>query len=105
MGTGGLTSVQAAARLAEFGPNEVREAGVPSWRRLAKRFWGPLPWMLEATIVLTLAWGKDLEGTIITVLLVLNSVIGFVQQSRADGALELLHKRLAVNARVRRDDR
>ena len=89
--------------MVEFGPNEVAEQRDPSWRTLARRFWGPLPWMLEGTIVLTLALGKDLEGAIITVLLVLNSVIGFVQQSRADEALELLRKRLAVNARVRRD--
>jgi len=59
--------------------------------------------MLEGTIVLTLALGKDVEGAIIAVLLVLNSVIGFAQQSRADEALELLRNRLAVNARVRRD--
>ena len=61
--------------------------------------------MLEGTIVLTLLLGKDLDGAIIAVLLVLNSVIGFAQQSRADDALELLRKRLAVNARVRRDGR
>ena len=76
---------------------------MPAWRRLATRFWGPLPWMLEGTIVLTLLLGKDLEGLIITVLLVLNSAISFVQQSRSDDALTLLRQRLAVNARVRRD--
>jgi len=57
----------------------------------------------RGTIVLTLALGKDIEGVIITVRLVLNSVVGFLQQSRADEALELLRQRLAVNARVRRD--
>ena len=75
----------------------------PAWKRLARRLWGPLPWMLEGTIVLTLALGKVLEGAIIAVLLLVNTVIGFVQQSRADGALALLRRRLAVNARVRRD--
>ena len=99
----GLTTAEAARRLVQFGPNEVEEQRDPSWRKLIQRLWGPLPWMLEGTIVLTVALGKDLEGAIITVLLVLNSVIGFVQQARADDALELLRKRLAVNARVRRD--
>jgi H+-transporting ATPase len=61
--------------------------------------------MLEGTIVLTLLLGKDAEAVIITMLLLLNSVIGFLQQSRADNALELLRSRLAVNARVRRDGR
>jgi H+-transporting ATPase len=99
----GLTSEEAASRLAQFGPNEVAEARVPAWRRLGGRLWGPLPWMLEGTIVLTVLLGKHAEAVIITVLLLLNSVIGFVQQSRADDALALLRTRLAVNARVRRD--
>jgi H+-transporting ATPase len=100
---GGLTTLEAGRRLARFGPNEVADARDPAWKRLARRLWGPLPWMLEGTIVLTLALGKVLEGAIITVLLLVNTVIGFVQQSRADGALALLRQRLAVNARVRRD--
>ncbi len=61
--------------------------------------------MLEGTILLTLLLGKDLEAAIITLLLVLNSVISFAQQARADEALRLLRGRLAVNARVRRDGR
>ena len=99
----GLTSTEAARRRAEFGPNEVVEHHEPAWRRFLARFWGPLPWMLEATIVLTVALGKDVEAVIITVLLVLNSVISFFQQARADDALALLRRRLAVHARVRRD--
>ena len=102
-GGGGLSAAEAAARLARVGPNEVPERRLPAWRVLASRFWGPLPWMLEGTIVLTLALGKDLEGAIIGVLLVLNSVISFVQQSRAGDALALLRGRLAATARVRRD--
>ncbi len=101
----GLTSVEAARRLREIGPNEVRERRDPAWRRFLTRFWGPLPWMLEATIVLTVALGKGVESLIIAVLLVMNSVISFVQQGRADDALALLRGRLAVNARVCRDGR
>jgi len=101
----GLTSVEAARRLGEVGPNEVVEHRDPGWRRFLTRFWGPLPWMLEATIVLTVALGKGVESLIITVLLVMNSVISFLQQARADDALALLRGRLAVTARVRRDAR
>jgi len=99
----GLTSTAAARLLEEVGPNEVPERRRPFWRQLARRFWGPLPWMLEGTIVLTLVLGKDLEAAIITTLLAVNSVIGLLQQVRADTALELLRRRLAVHARVRRD--
>ena len=89
--------------MADVGPNEVVEQRDAAWLRFLTRFWGPLPWMLEATIVLTVALGKDVEALIITVLLILNSVISFFQQSRSDDALALLRRRLAVNARVRRD--
>jgi H+-transporting ATPase len=101
----GLTSADAARLLAEIGPNEVAERRQPAWLGFVRRFWGPLPWMLEVTIVLTLLLGRTLDGAIITALLVINSVIGFVQQARADQALQLLRERLSVNARVRRDGR
>ena len=101
----GLTSAEATARLARFGPNTVGEVRESAWLRCARRFWGPLPWMLEATIALTVVLGKDLEAVIIAVLLVLNSVISFFQQSRSDEALRLLRQRLEITARVRRDGR
>ncbi len=99
----GLTSDEAARLLGRYGPNEVEERREPWLLRFAKRFWGPLPWMLEGTIALTLVLGKDLEGAIVALLLFVNSVIGFRQQSRSDRSLELLRTRLAANARVRRD--
>jgi magnesium-transporting ATPase (P-type) len=45
----GLSSAEASRRLASSGPNAVPDRPMPAWRRLAKRFWGPLPWMLEGT--------------------------------------------------------
>ncbi len=100
---GGLSCEEAARRLAHHGPNELPERTVAWWRRLASRFWGPLPWMLEGTIGLTLLLGRDVEGVIVTVLLVVNSLISFVQQTRAGEALALLRERLAVTARAKRD--
>ncbi len=60
--------------------------------------------MLEATIVLELALGKFLEGIVIAVLLVSNASLSLFQETRARSAVELLQKRLAVRARVLRDD-
>jgi H+-transporting ATPase len=99
----GLDRAEAVRRLTVHGPNAIEEQRVPAWRRLGARFWGPLAWMLEVTIVLTLVLGKDLEAGIIAALLVVNSLIGFQQSARAERALALLKTRLAVNARVRRD--
>jgi H+-transporting ATPase len=101
----GLSDDEAARRLASDGPNEVAAVRVPAWRRLVARFWGPLPWMLEATVVLTLVLGKHLEAGVIAALLVVNGLIGFVQQGRAASALAALRSRLSVDCRVFRDGR
>jgi H+-transporting ATPase len=99
----GLSSAEAARLLADVGPNAVEERAEPAWKRFAQRFWGPLPWMLEATIALTLALSKDLQAGIIAALLVVNSFLAFRQSAKSDRALAALKQRLAVSARVRRD--
>jgi H+-transporting ATPase len=99
----GLTASEAAARLARVGPNAIAEQTVPAWRQLLAKFWAPVPWMLEAVIVLQVLLGRGLESLVIAVLLVFNAVVAFVQEQRAKDALALLRKQLHVNARVRRD--
>jgi len=58
----GLSSGEASRRLASSGPNTLPDRPMPAWRRLAKRFWGPLPWMLEGTAILTLLLGREMGG-------------------------------------------
>src|SRR5579864_142819 len=94
----GLSGAEAACRLAVAGPNAVDPRPVRGLVRLARRFWGPLPGMLEVTIVFTFALGKDAEAAIITGLLALNGLLGFRQSARADRALDALKSRLAVTA-------
>jgi H+-transporting ATPase len=71
--------------------------------RLARHFWAPVPWMLEATIVLQIAIGQHLTGALIAALLLLNVVLGVFQENRASTALALLKRRLALQSRVKRD--
>jgi H+-transporting ATPase len=73
------------------------------WRRAIEKFWTPIPWMLEATIVLELVLGKFIEAAIIAILLVFNAALGLFQESRAQATLAALKSRLALNASVRRD--
>ena len=54
----GLTSDEARLRLAKSGPNAVRDTSVHPLRQALSKFWAPVPWMLEAAIVLELALGK-----------------------------------------------
>ncbi len=98
----GLTSEEAAVRLKKFGPNATPDTAVHPLRSALSKFWTPVPWMLEAAIVLEVALGKYVEATVIAALLVFNAALGFFQESRAQATLAALKSRLALNASVRR---
>jgi H+-transporting ATPase len=72
-------------------------------RRALSKFWSPVPWMLEAAIVLELALGNYAEAGIIGGLLGFNAAIGLFQEGRAQATLAALKSRLALSATVRRD--
>ncbi|HQR70872.1 MAG TPA: plasma-membrane proton-efflux P-type ATPase [Burkholderiaceae bacterium] len=101
--TRGLSGADAVQRLARFGPNAIAGKAAPAWRQVAVKFWAPVPWMLEAVIVLQLLLGRHLEALVIAALLVFNAAVAFVQERRARDALALLRKQLHVKARVLRD--
>jgi len=100
----GLTSDEARNRLGQVGPNAMPATTErPLWRALGK-FWAPVPWMLEAAIVLQVILGKDVEAAIIFGLLAFNAALGLFQEGRAQATLAALKSRLALNASVRRDN-
>ena len=99
----GLSSDEAALRLRKHGPNATPEPHASPGRALLGKLWAPVPWMLEATIVLELGLGKTLEAVVVAVLLIFNALVSWVQENRAQEALSLLRKRLSVVARVLRD--
>ncbi len=101
----GLSSAEAQQRLEQYGPNAVAEERRSPLLAFLSKFWDPVPWMLEAAIILEAILRKKDEAIIIAALLVVNAVLSFLQESRANRALELLRSRLAVRARVRRDGR
>ncbi len=100
----GITSAEARIRLEKYGPNAVPDTAERPLRRALAKFWAPVPWMLEAAIVLEIALGKYVEGAIIAVLLIFNAALGFLQEGRAQATLAALKSRLALNASVRRDN-
>src|SRR5579863_2910079 len=101
----GLTTAKVQDRLRQFGPNRIDEERHHPARSFFAKFWAPVPWMLEATIVLELLVHKLDEAVIIGVLLLFNSILSLVQENQANRALALLRKRLSVQVRVLRDAR
>ena len=99
----GLTGEEAARRLAEHGPNEVRERRENPVLAFLGRYWGPMPWLLELAAVLSLVVGHPTEVVVIVVLLTVNAVVGQVQSTSARRAVELLRQGLAVRVTTLRD--
>ncbi len=99
----GLSSDAAVRRLAQYGANAVVEERISPARRVLRHFWAPVPWMLEATIALQLAIGERVEALMVVALLIINVALGVFQESRADAALALLKRRLALRVRAKRD--
>ncbi|AGO61496.1 plasma-membrane proton-efflux P-type ATPase [Ferroplasma acidarmanus] len=99
----GLSGNEASSRLHTYGYNEVSEKKESSILKFLKKFWTPISWMLELTIIITFILGKYDDSLIILFLLIFNGVISFTQESKADNAVELLKKKLSAQARVLRD--
>ncbi len=99
----GLNSSEVLKRQAQFGLNFVEEKHQNRVLDFLKKFWAPVPWMLEVTIILELILRKYDEALIIVLLLLFNSLLSFFQETKANKALLLLKQHLSIQARVFRD--
>src|SRR5271168_83229 len=100
----GLTQAEAEKRLTQYGPNEIEEKKTNLLLKFLSYFWGPIPWMIEAAVILSGAVGHWPDFFIILLLLVANGVVGYTEERQAGNAIEALKAKLAINARVKRDD-
>ena len=107
----GLTSDEAAKRLEADGPNELRSTPpVPAWRRFLHQFKDPLIYLLLAAVAISVvAWfiegahGIPVDGVVIALIIVANSILGFVQENRAADAVAALRGMTEVTSTVVRD--
>ncbi|HET9213960.1 MAG TPA: cation-translocating P-type ATPase [Gaiellaceae bacterium] len=100
----GLSSGQAKRRLAEHGPNELEAAGrVSPWRLLLEQFRNVLILILLVAVGLSIALGHATEAIVIGAIVLLAALLGFVQEYRAERAIEALTRMAAPTATVRRD--
>src|SRR6202043_762698 len=98
----GLTGDDARRRLA-LGSNAIADVSQHPVQRALGKLWAPVPWMLEAAIVLQLFLGDYVEAGVVAILLIANATIGFFQEGRAQATLDALKSRLALVAVVLRD--
>ena len=104
----GLSNDEAADRLAQFGPNRLEAAvATPAWRRFLAQFADPLIYLLlVAVVVAFIAWlldghhGVPFDVVVIIAIVVLNAVMGYVQEARAEQAVAALQRMSAITARV-----
>ncbi len=99
----GLSSTEAASRQQQHGFNEIVEEKRSTIIKLLGYFWGPIPLMIEIAAILSLAVHHIADFIIIMVLLLMNVVISFWHDRKADNAIELLMQKLAPRAKVLRD--
>ena len=101
----GLAAAEAARRLQEQGPNQLTEArGKSPWRLFAAQFKGVVIWVLIAAAVLSGVMGELIDTMAIVAIIVLNAVLGFVQESRAEHSLAALRRMSSPVCRVLRDE-
>jgi Ca2+-transporting ATPase len=104
--TSGLSSEHAAGRLAQFGANELKEKRARSpWRMLLDQFSDFMIMVLIAAAIISGFVGDVEDTVVIIVIVILNAVIGFIQEYRAERAMAALKKMAAVSTRVVRDGR
>jgi H+-transporting ATPase len=99
----GLTQAEAAKRLTQYGPNEIEEEKTNVLLKFLSYFWGPIPWMIEAAVILSGVVRHWPDFFIILLLLCANAVVGFWEERQAGNAIAALKARLAIKARVQRD--
>ena len=99
----GLSQAEAQKRLTQYGPNEFEEKKTNPFLKFLTYFWGPIPWMIEAAVILSAVARHWPDFAIILLLLLANAVVGFWEEHQAGNAIAALKAKLAIKARVKRD--
>jgi H+-transporting ATPase len=99
----GLSEAEAQRRMTQYGPNEIEEKETNPFLKFLTYFWGPIPWMIEAAVILSALARHWPDFAIILLLLLANAVVGFWEEHQAGNAIAALKAKLAIKARVKRD--
>lgn len=102
--TAGLTNNEACTRLQQFGPNQISETKrISEWQRFLLQFHQPLIYILLTATAITIALGEWVDASVIFAVVLVNAVIGYLQEAKAEKAINELARMLLTEATVRRD--
>ena len=100
----GLNAAEVARRVTEHGPNElVERRGKSPWAILLEQFTGIMVVILMISAVVSIILGETIDALVILIIVVLNAVLGFTQEYRAEQAMSALKRMAVPHVRVRRD--
>lgn len=102
--TKGLSGHESEERLNKYGLNEIkREEGIGPLKILLSQFSSPLVWILIVALIISVALSEYIDASVIGVIIVINAILGFSQEYRAEKAIEALQKMISQKAKVLRD--
>ena len=100
----GLSSAQAAARLAQYGPNALPQArSRPPWLRFLEQFNSALIYFLLAAALGAWILGHGVDAAVIVAVVLVNALVGFIQEGKAEKALDAMRRMISPQAAVLRD--
>lgn len=99
----GLSSLEANKRISKYGYNEIKEKKKNPIKKFLGYFSGPIPWMIEAALIISAIINHWEDFWIIFILLVTNAIVRFWHERKAENAIELLKQKMALKCRVLRD--
>lgn len=99
----GLSEQEAAKRLAENGPNKIESHQTPKWKILLRQFNNMVIYVLIAAVVITLLMGEYSDAAIIAIVVIINTLIGYFQETSASNAVEKIKEMLSTDATIYRD--
>ena len=101
----GLSTEESKKRFDIFGGNDVLEKKENSLKLFLGYFWGPMAWLMEVAVILTIFINHYLEAILISILLITNAIISFSHNRDSKKAVQLLKNKLSIKVSTLRDGR
>lgn len=102
----GLSASQVSERLQEYGPNEMSaRSGKPAWKKFLMQFHQVLVYILIVASIKSAWLGEWVDATVIFAVVLINAIVGFLQEAKAERSIQALSKLLVTESNVRRDGR